>query len=213
MIQWFGLWLKCLFSPRQPVEMWESCVLLFINAGFLRFYCNEECGKTRGRGTHRYFLNGVCRADPFPSVPPEADGSPVSEIEGPFTTADVASNCVSSVSFHEPVLWIASYALMSLCGIILLVLLVLLLIPPRCQHRYTDNDVVNDESSLVRHRWKWEAGSQKLAQEQGKGLCQGEEASTSSVLPTKRCWKCHQISCVVTFTALFSNAGSEPKHC
>ncbi|KAF4797061.1 beta-site APP-cleaving enzyme 2 [Turdus rufiventris] len=84
----------------------------------------------------------------------EADGSPVSEIEGPFTTADVASNCVSSVSFHEPVLWIASYALMSLCGIILLVLLVLLLIPPRCQHRYTDNDVVNDESSLVRHRWK-----------------------------------------------------------
>ncbi|XP_062371200.1 beta-secretase 2 [Cinclus cinclus] len=84
----------------------------------------------------------------------EADGSPVSEIQGPFTTADVASNCVSSVSFHEPVLWIASYALMSLCGIILLVLIVLLLIPPRCQHRYTDNDVVNDESSLVRHRWK-----------------------------------------------------------
>ncbi|XP_054037714.1 beta-secretase 2 isoform X2 [Rissa tridactyla] len=84
----------------------------------------------------------------------EVDGSPVSEIEGPFTTADVASNCVSSVSFHEPVLWIASYALMSLCGIILLVLIILLLIPPRCQHRYTDNDVVNDESSLVRHRWK-----------------------------------------------------------
>ncbi|CAM9632759.1 unnamed protein product [Bubo scandiacus] len=84
----------------------------------------------------------------------EVDGSPVSEIEGPFTTADVASNCVSSISFHEPVLWIASYALMSLCGIILLVLIILLLIPPRCQHRYTDNDVVNDESSLVRHRWK-----------------------------------------------------------
>ncbi|XP_057282345.1 beta-secretase 2 isoform X2 [Pezoporus wallicus] len=84
----------------------------------------------------------------------EVDGSPVSEIEGPFTTADVASNCVSSVSFHEPVLWIASYALMSLCGIILLILIILLLIPPRCQHRYTDNDVVNDESSLVRHRWK-----------------------------------------------------------
>lgn len=78
----------------------------------------------------------------------------MSEIEGPFSTADVASNCVSSLSFHEPVLWIASYALMSLCGIILLVLIVLLLIPPRCQHRYTDNDVVNDESSLVRHRWK-----------------------------------------------------------
>ncbi|NWY36741.1 BACE2 secretase, partial [Sylvia atricapilla] len=84
----------------------------------------------------------------------EADGAAVSEIEGPFPTVDVASNCVSSVSFHEPVLWIASYALMSLCGVILLVLIVLLLIPPRCQHRYTDNDVVNDESSLVRHRWK-----------------------------------------------------------
>ncbi|NXA35777.1 BACE2 secretase, partial [Eudromia elegans] len=84
----------------------------------------------------------------------EVDGSPVSEIEGPFTTTDVAGNCVSSVSFHEPVLWIASYALMSLCGIILLVLIILLLIPPRCRHRYTDNDVVNDESSLVRHRWK-----------------------------------------------------------
>ncbi|XP_009998750.1 PREDICTED: beta-secretase 2 [Chaetura pelagica] len=84
----------------------------------------------------------------------EVDGSPVSEIEGPFTTADVASNCVSSLTFREPVLWIASYALMSLCGIILLVLTILLLIPPRCQHRYTDNDVVNDESSLVRHRWK-----------------------------------------------------------
>ncbi|XP_051498396.1 beta-secretase 2 isoform X3 [Apus apus] len=84
----------------------------------------------------------------------EVDGSLVSEIEGPFTTADVASNCVSSLTFREPVLWIASYALMSLCGIILLVLIILLLIPPRCQHRYTDNDVVNDESSLVRHRWK-----------------------------------------------------------
>lgn len=84
----------------------------------------------------------------------EVDGSPVSEIEGPFTTTDVASNCVSSITFHEPVLWIASYALMSLCGIILLILIILLLIPPRCQHRYTDNDVVNDESSLVRHRWK-----------------------------------------------------------
>ncbi|KAJ7411307.1 Beta-secretase 2 [Willisornis vidua] len=89
----------------------------------------------------------------------EADGSPVSEIEGPFTTADVASNCVSSVSFHEPMLWIASYALMSLCGVILLVLIILLLIPPRCQHSYTDNDVVNDESSLVRHRWKCAANT------------------------------------------------------
>ncbi|NXS01399.1 BACE2 secretase, partial [Oxylabes madagascariensis] len=100
------------------------------------------------------FFSSVVRAEIKCSRDAVSDGAPVSEIEGPFTTADVASNCVSSVSFHEPVLWIASYALMSLCGIILLVLIVLLLIPPRCQHRYTDNDVVNDESSLVRHRWK-----------------------------------------------------------
>uniref|UniRef100_A0A8C0H9M6 Beta-secretase 2 n=1 Tax=Chelonoidis abingdonii TaxID=106734 RepID=A0A8C0H9M6_CHEAB len=75
-------------------------------------------------------------------------------IEGPFTTADIASNCVSTMTLHEPMLWIISYALMSLCGIILLVLIILLLLPPRCQHRFTDNDVVSDESSLVRHRWK-----------------------------------------------------------
>ncbi|TFK00961.1 Beta-secretase 2 [Platysternon megacephalum] len=84
----------------------------------------------------------------------EVGGSPVSEIEGPFTTADIASNCVATMTLHEPMLWIISYALMSLCGIILLVLIILLLLPPRCQHRFTDNDVVNDESSLVRHRWK-----------------------------------------------------------
>uniref|UniRef100_A0A8D0GCP2 Beta-secretase 2 n=1 Tax=Sphenodon punctatus TaxID=8508 RepID=A0A8D0GCP2_SPHPU len=84
----------------------------------------------------------------------EVGGSPVSEIEGPFSTADVASNCVSTISFREPILWIISYALMSLCGLILLVLIILLLLPPRCQHHHTENDVVSDESSLVRHRWK-----------------------------------------------------------
>ncbi|XP_065272703.1 beta-secretase 2 [Emys orbicularis] len=84
----------------------------------------------------------------------EVGGSPVSEIEGPFTTADIASNCVATMTLHEPMLWIISYALMSLCGIILLVLIILLLLPPRCQHRFTDSDVINDESSLVRHRWK-----------------------------------------------------------
>ncbi|XP_053165391.1 beta-secretase 2 [Hemicordylus capensis] len=84
----------------------------------------------------------------------EVDGLPVSEIEGPFTTADIASNCVATLTFQEPLLWIVSYALMSFCGLVLLVLIILLLIPPRCRHHYTDNDVVNDESSLVRHRWK-----------------------------------------------------------
>ncbi|KAH0624819.1 hypothetical protein JD844_032653 [Phrynosoma platyrhinos] len=84
----------------------------------------------------------------------EIDGSPVSEIKGPFTTADVASTCVSTISLHEPLLWIVSYTLMSFCGLVLLVLVILLLLPPRCRHHYTDNDIVNDESSLVRHRWK-----------------------------------------------------------
>ncbi|XP_019380043.1 PREDICTED: beta-secretase 2 [Gavialis gangeticus] len=84
----------------------------------------------------------------------EIGGSPVSEIEGPFSTADIASNCISTGTFHEPLLWIASYVLMSICGIILLVLIILLLVPSRCKHRYTNNDVVNDESSLVHHRWK-----------------------------------------------------------
>ncbi|XP_062983625.1 beta-secretase 2 [Elgaria multicarinata webbii] len=84
----------------------------------------------------------------------EMDGLPVSEIEGPFSTADVASTCVSTLSLHEPLLWIVSYTLMSFCGLVLLVLIILLLLPPRCRRHYTDNDIVNDESSLVRHRWK-----------------------------------------------------------
>ncbi|XP_038616061.1 beta-secretase 2 [Tachyglossus aculeatus] len=84
----------------------------------------------------------------------EVAGSPVSEISGPFPTDDVASNCVTTLPFNEPILWIVSYTLMSICGIILLVLIILLLLPHRCQHRPRDPDTVNDESSLVRHRWK-----------------------------------------------------------
>nr|XP_060626280.1 beta-secretase 2 [Anolis sagrei ordinatus] len=83
----------------------------------------------------------------------EMDGSPVSEIKGPFTTADVASTCVSTLSLHEPLLWIVSYTLMTFCGLVLLVLVILLLLPSRCRQR-TTNNIVNDESSLVRHRWK-----------------------------------------------------------
>lgn len=81
----------------------------------------------------------------------EVNGIRVSEITGPFSTADISSNCIASYPFREPVMWIISYALMTFCGIILLVLVVLLLIP---QRQNNDPEVVNDESSLVRHRWK-----------------------------------------------------------
>ncbi|XP_066476950.1 beta-secretase 2 [Tiliqua scincoides] len=84
----------------------------------------------------------------------EIDGLPFSEIEGPFTTEDVTSNCVATISFQEPLLWIVSYALMGFCGLVLLVLIILLLFPHRCCQRHADSDIVNDESSLVRHRWK-----------------------------------------------------------
>uniref|UniRef100_A0A2I2YRP8 Beta-secretase 2 n=1 Tax=Gorilla gorilla gorilla TaxID=9595 RepID=A0A2I2YRP8_GORGO len=84
----------------------------------------------------------------------EIAGAAVSEISGPFSTEDVASNCVPAQSLSEPILWIVSYALMSVCGAILLVLIILLLLPFRCQRRPRDPEVVNDESSLVRHRWK-----------------------------------------------------------
>ena len=91
----------------------------------------------------------------FPlSVSPEIAGAPVSEISGPFSTDDIASNCVPALPLNEPILWIVSYALMSVCGIILLTLIVLLLLPFRCRRLPPDPEVVNDESSLVRHRWK-----------------------------------------------------------
>ncbi|XP_044143416.1 beta-secretase 2 [Bufo gargarizans] len=80
------------------------------------------------------------------------NGVVVSEISGPFSTKDIASNCIASNPLREPVMWIISYALMTFCGIVLLVLVVLLLLPNR-RHR-EDPEVVNDESSLVRHRWK-----------------------------------------------------------
>ncbi|XP_018408188.1 PREDICTED: beta-secretase 2 isoform X1 [Nanorana parkeri] len=81
----------------------------------------------------------------------EVNGVRVSEITGPFSTKDVSSNCITTNPFREPIMWIISYALMTFCGIILLVLVVLLLIPNR---RNDGPEVVNDESSLVRHRWK-----------------------------------------------------------
>lgn len=84
----------------------------------------------------------------------EIAGAPVSEISGPFSTDDVASNCVPTLPLNEPILWIVSYTLMSVCGLILLILIVLLLLPFRCRPLPRDPEVVNDESSLVRHRWK-----------------------------------------------------------
>lgn len=89
-----------------------------------------------------------------PSVSSEIEGTPVSEISGPFSTDDIASNCVPTLPLNEPILWIVSYTLMSVCGIILLTLIILLLLPVRCRHGPGDPEVVNDESSLVRHRWK-----------------------------------------------------------
>lgn len=82
----------------------------------------------------------------------EVDGVRVAEISGPYTTADVSSNCIASNPFREPVMWIISYALMTFCGIILMVLVVLLLLPNR--RHPNDPELVNDESALVRHRWK-----------------------------------------------------------
>ncbi|XP_044526246.1 beta-secretase 2 isoform X1 [Gracilinanus agilis] len=83
----------------------------------------------------------------------EVDGVPVSEISGPFSTDDIASSCIHVSPLTESILWIVSYALMSLCGIIFLVLITLLF--PFC-HLFSSRDpnLVNDESCLVQHRWK-----------------------------------------------------------
>ncbi|XP_077149973.1 beta-secretase 2 [Ranitomeya variabilis] len=82
----------------------------------------------------------------------EVKGAVVSEISGPFSTVDVASNCIARNPLREPIMWIISYALMTFCGIVLLILVILLLLPNR--RHSNDPEVVNDESSLVRHRWK-----------------------------------------------------------
>ncbi|XP_029434201.1 beta-secretase 2 isoform X2 [Rhinatrema bivittatum] len=83
----------------------------------------------------------------------EIDGSSVSAISGPFTTEDVSSNCIAVTPLREPMLWIISYTLMSICGLILLILVFLLLLPERRQQQHS-MERVNDTSSLVQHRWK-----------------------------------------------------------
>ncbi|XP_074156589.1 beta-secretase 2 [Sminthopsis crassicaudata] len=83
----------------------------------------------------------------------KVDGIPVSEISGPFSTDDIRSSCISFSTSNEPILWIVSYALMALCGIIFLVLIILLF--PCCfLHCSRNRNLVNDESCLVQHRWK-----------------------------------------------------------
>uniref|UniRef100_A0A8C7X0A9 Beta-secretase 2 n=1 Tax=Oryzias sinensis TaxID=183150 RepID=A0A8C7X0A9_9TELE len=74
----------------------------------------------------------------------------LSEIAGPFSAADVATDCSSGVP-KQPLLWLISYALMAVCAVILIVLLLLLLLPCRRRGRLGE---ITDESSLVRHRIK-----------------------------------------------------------
>lgn len=77
-------------------------------------------------------------------------GEALSEIAGPFSAADVAADC-SGRTLREPLLWVISYALMAVCGMVLVVLLLLLVLP--CRHRNRSGEIT-DESSLVRHRIK-----------------------------------------------------------
>lgn len=79
-----------------------------------------------------------------------SDGVALSEIAGPFSAADVASDCSGTLS-KEPLLWAISYALMAICAVVLFVLLLVLVLPCRCRDRSGE---ITDESSLVRHRIK-----------------------------------------------------------
>lgn len=76
-------------------------------------------------------------------------GVALSEMAGPFSAADVASDC--SGVLREPLLWVISYALMAVCALVLVVLLLLLVLP--CRRRRSSGEIT-DESSLVRHRIK-----------------------------------------------------------
>lgn len=77
-------------------------------------------------------------------------GLALSEIAGPFSAADVASNC-SGGPLKEPLLWVISYALMAVCAFVLVILLLLLVLP--CRRRHYSGEIT-DESSLVHHRIK-----------------------------------------------------------
>uniref|UniRef100_A0A3P8TSL4 Beta-secretase 2 n=1 Tax=Amphiprion percula TaxID=161767 RepID=A0A3P8TSL4_AMPPE len=77
-------------------------------------------------------------------------GVALSDIAGPFSAADVAADC-SAGALKEPLMWLISYALMAVCGLILIILLLLLVLPCRRRDRFGE---ITDESSLVRHRIK-----------------------------------------------------------
>ncbi|TNN69788.1 Beta-secretase 2 [Liparis tanakae] len=79
-----------------------------------------------------------------------SDGEALSEIAGPFSAADVATNC-SGGPLKEPLMWLISYALMAVCAAVLIILLLLLVLPLRRRNRAGE---ITDESSLVRHRIK-----------------------------------------------------------
>ncbi|XP_053728994.1 beta-secretase 2 [Synchiropus splendidus] len=77
-------------------------------------------------------------------------GVALSEIAGPFSAADVASDCSAGL-LRESLMWVVSYALIAVCGLILILLLLLLVVP--CRRRRHSGEIT-DESSLVRNRIK-----------------------------------------------------------
>lgn len=92
-------------------------------------------------------------------------GVALSEIAGPFSAADVATNC-SSGPLKEPLLWVISYALMAVCALVLIALLLLLILPCRRRNRSGE---ITDESSLVRHRIKWLRVNRRVDGVNGRG--------------------------------------------
>ncbi|KAM8853999.1 beta-secretase 2 [Synchiropus picturatus] len=77
-------------------------------------------------------------------------GAALSEIAGPFSAADVASDCSAGL-LRENLMWVVSYALIAVCALILILLLLLLVVP--CRRRRHSGEIT-DESSLVRNRIK-----------------------------------------------------------
>ncbi|KAM9318115.1 beta-secretase 2 [Pholidichthys leucotaenia] len=77
-------------------------------------------------------------------------GTALSEISGPFSAADVATDCSGWLP-KEPLVWVISYTLMAVCGLVLIILLLLLILP--CRHRNRSGEIT-DQSSLVSHRIK-----------------------------------------------------------
>lgn len=75
-------------------------------------------------------------------------GVALSEVAGPFSAADVAADC-STHTIKDLIIWIVSYSVMALVGLVLLILMLLLVLPIRRR-----SGEITDESSLVRNRIK-----------------------------------------------------------